>query len=102
MDTSFSNSDTAFYIDLNVKKGDDYFGYGRFYIGDDANMAYELFSNLAGKPDIDREGVLRLDFMEMRKGIPVNIKMLNCTLEQVSKNCRMITKETFKRFSLGI
>ena len=102
MDVAPLNMDTAFFIDLTIKKDEGYLGYGRFYIGDDRQVAIEVFDLLQGTPELDENSVLRLDFMEMKRGVPINIKVLNCTLSQIAENCRIITKETFKRFSLGI
>ena len=44
--------------------------------------------------------VLQMDLMETKNNLPVNIKVLGCTLEEMAENCKTIAKETFKIFTL--
>jgi hypothetical protein len=96
-----TDMDTVFYIDLNIKKGTDFVSYGRFYIGNSSRVAKRVFDSMQGTTDAPEESVIRLDLVEVVKGVPQTIRMMSCTLEQVAENCKAITKETFKRFSLG-
>jgi hypothetical protein len=34
--------------------------------------------------------------METRDDLPVNLKLITCTLEELAENCKLITKEIFK------
>jgi hypothetical protein len=38
--------------------------------------------------------------METKNGLPVNMQMIGCSLEDLAENCKIITKETFKLFNL--
>ena len=44
--------------------------------------------------------ILQIDLMETKNNLPVNIKVIGCTLEQLAENCKIITKEVFKMFVL--
>lgn len=87
---------TAFYIDLSLKTARGPEPYARFFIGDDREKAYEIFSQLSGNTEVTEEDMLYLDLMEMQATLPLNLKTISCTLEQLSLNCRIITKSLFQ------
>jgi hypothetical protein len=89
-----------FYIVLNMKRGKTFEAFGKFFIGNDRDFAYQLFSQLDGNESVRESDVLHMDLMETVDGLPVNIKMINCRLEQLAANCRIITKEIFKARNL--
>ena len=39
--------------------------------------------------------ILYFDFMEMQNGLPTNLDLITCTLNELADNCRIITKELF-------
>ena len=41
-----------------------------------------------------------MDLMEIKNGLPVNLDVMGCTLEDVTDNSRIITKEAFKFYNL--
>lgn len=92
--------ETTFYILLNVKTYAGYETYGKFFIGNDRESALAIWKMLKGNPVVNERTVLSIEFMETVKNVPVNIYMLGCTLEQLTENTKIITKETFKLFSL--
>jgi hypothetical protein len=55
---------------------------------------------LKGTTDIDEKNILHLDLMETRNGLPVNIQMITCTLEELAENCKIITRELFRLYNL--
>jgi flagellar motor switch protein FliM len=87
--------ETTFYIILNIITPNGLQSYARFYIGNDRNMAYQLFSQLKGSADINEKNILYLELMETVENLPVNIRMISCSLNELADNCRMITKEIF-------
>jgi len=91
---------TVFYIILNIKTVDGFERYGQFFIGNDEDFAYALFKKLQGIEDPDEHCALHLDFMETRHGLPLNLKVIGCTLQQLAENCKIITKETFRLLNL--
>lgn len=88
--------ETQFYILLTMKtvKGTETFA--KFFIGNHREWAYTLFQQLKGSEEADENNILFLDFMETKEGLPLNLKMKSCTLDQVVENCKLITKEMFK------
>ena len=92
--------EATYYIVLNIKTANGFESFGKFYIGNDRDFANSLFLKLKGDEEVNESDVLHLDFMETRYNLPVNIKMINCTLDELSENCKIITKEVFKFFNL--
>lgn len=88
--------DTTFYILLSIKTAEGLENYGRFYIGNDRNLACELFATLKGDDDVHENNMLCLELMESVKNLPVNMKMKSCNLRELGENCEIITKEAFK------
>jgi len=92
--------ETAFYILIYIKTVKGFESFGRFYIGDNEELAYQLFKKLKGNEEWVGECILQIDLMETKNSLPVNIKVIGCTLEQLAENCKIITKEVFKMFVL--
>lgn len=92
--------ETKFYINIimNLPHGPECFG--KFYIGTNAHRARTLFSELEGSPDPCDNNVLSVELIEISNGLPVNLKILSCSLIQLGENCKIITKELFKSFHL--
>ena len=92
---------TQFYIELRLKTGAGWESFAKFFIGNDRQKAYALFKKLHGM-EANEKNVLQLDFIESVEGLPVNLKMLSCTLDQLAENCKCITKELFKLKNLEV
>jgi hypothetical protein len=88
--------ETKFYILLSMKTITGPESFGQFFIGNNKAAANAIFRKLKGTPDVDESKVLYLEFMETRDSLPVNLKLIACTLEQLAENCKLITKEIFK------
>jgi hypothetical protein len=67
-----------------------------FYIGNNRDIALSIFTQLEGNDEVGEADILRLDFVEIRNGLPFNMKIKHCTLFQLTSNCRLITREVFK------
>lgn len=93
--------DSHFYIMLNVKTIAGLERYGKFFLGDDQQVAYHLFEQLKGDREVNEKNILYIELMETQNnGLPVNLKLLSCTLDELMFNCRLITKEVFKFYNL--
>lgn len=92
--------ETTFHILLHLKTTDGHENFGRFFIGNDKMLADRIFRQLKGDPDVTDQCGLCVEFVEMHDNLPYNVKMLSCTLDQVAENCRIITKETFRRLAV--
>ena len=42
-----------------------------------------------------------MELREINRNLPFDIKMIHCTLDQLSDNCRLITKSQFKTLNLN-
>lgn len=92
--------DSLFYISLNIKTLSGFDSYATYSLGNDKEKASEIFSQLKGSSDLSNKTVLKMDFTEMREGIPFPLKMLECTFQEVTFNTKIITREIFKNLNL--
>jgi hypothetical protein len=83
---------------LKTGKGPESFA--KFFIGNNRKRASDIFRKLEGMHEFSETNVLYIDFMEMVMGLPVTLDVITCTLDQLAKNCRIITKELFKSENL--
>ncbi len=85
-----------YFISFTFKTSDGTETFARFAIGNNRDAADGIFKKLKGSQMIDEKNVLSLDFFEIERGLPKNLKMLSCTLPQLQENCGIITKELFR------
>lgn len=88
--------ETKFYILLSLRTPRGYADYGPYFLGDDAEAAYALFDELEGSRVLADRAVLHFDLMETINDLPVKIKTICCTLEQLGANCKLIARELFR------
>ena len=88
-----------FFISFTFKTSNGPETFAKFAIGNNRDAAYGIFKRLKGSYTIDEKNVLSLDFFEIEKGLPKNLKMLSCTLPQLQENCGIITKELFRHYN---
>ena len=92
--------ESNFYIVLNIKTADGFESYGKFFIGNDRKTANSIFQKLKGSKKVSEKSILTLDLTETSHGLPLNMQLISCTLEELAENCKTITKETFKFLNL--
>jgi hypothetical protein len=90
----------AYYIDLHLKTPKGFETYGTFRLGNDREKAIAIFSQLEGTEDVSEKSILYMDFTEMTDGVPLPIKVLHCTIDNVAVNTRIITRDVFKNLAL--
>ena len=88
--------DTQFYVRFIMKTANGSNTFGNFFIGNSRMRAKAIFKNLRGNIKVNESDPLQLEFMETRDGIPVNLDVISCTLQELGENCKVITKELFK------
>ncbi|MBL4675381.1 MAG: hypothetical protein JKY70_04130 [Mucilaginibacter sp.] len=88
--------ETQFYILLSLKTQQGFSDYGQFFLGDDGEAAYGLFRQLKGIEQIKDGCLLHIDLMETVNELPVKIKSICCTLEELGANCKLIAREIFR------
>src|SRR5689334_18025092 len=91
---------TTFYIVLNIRTASGFESIGKFCIGNSRKSAAAIFDNLFGSEDVNEKTILTMDLMEIVNELPLSIQMITCSLEQLAENCKIITRETFKRFNV--
>ena len=92
--------DKQYFIELGLKTPDGPETIARFFAGDDCNSARAIFCELQGNRNINDANVIFLSLVETRNGLPVDLDMIGCTLDQLGENCEIITRELFKIYSL--
>jgi hypothetical protein len=92
---------TEYRIALHVRTASGFDTIGEFFIGHDRRAANQLFKTLKGSPDNIENGILFLELREINRGLPLDIQILRCTLEEVAENCKLITKSQFKAINLN-
>jgi len=93
--------ETIFYILINIKTAGGFESVGKFYVGDDRKIAASIFNRLQGTPDVDEKTILTIDLVETVDDLPVNMKMITCTLKELGENCKIIVREGFKLLNLS-
>lgn len=89
--------ETSFYLDICIQTSNGPRRTARFELGNDRTEARQLFQSLKGSPEMDGKGMLYMEFTEIVNGLPLNIEMLTCDLQQLGTNCMLITQELFRR-----
>jgi hypothetical protein len=92
---------TVFYILLNLKTGNGFESFGKFMIGHKRSFAYSLFKKLKGSSEVNEKSILTIELVETVNDLPLNLKIISCTLKDLSENCKLITREIFKATNLG-
>ena len=93
---------SKYYIELNMKTIDGFERFGSFELGSDRGFSLGLFSGLAGRPADDDTGVLHMDLVEKRNGLPMNMQVISCTVEELARNMKYLTRELFKKINLDV
>lgn len=91
---------TNFYIISHFATHEGPRAFARFEIGNDREAAYGLFNQLKGDKEVNDQNMLCMELMETVNELPVNINVLSCTLDELTENFRLITKESFKQHNL--
>ena len=92
----FAAMKTQFYILLSLKTPQGFVGFGEYFFGNDRDAAHELFAQLKGSTVIKENCLLHIDQMETVDGLPVKIKTICCTLDELGANCKLIAREVFR------
>jgi hypothetical protein len=88
---------TQFYILMSLRTSGGFETYGQYFFGDDELTANKLFAVLNGNQDLEGNNPLHIDLMETVNNLPVKVKSISCTIDQLSANVKLITKEIFRQ-----
>jgi len=89
----------TFYIVISLRTPEGFESFGKYNLGNNRKRATTIFRHLKGSPDVT-QSMLTMELEESVNGLPVNLQMLGCTLEEVAYNTKIIVKETFKYLNL--
>jgi len=92
--------ENQFYILLSLKTPKGFENYGQYDLGSDREFASSLFDDLKGGVPADDASCLHMDFMETVGELPVCIKSICCTIDELACNCKVIAKEMFRTYYL--
>ena len=88
-------------IIVNIKTAAGILEVGNFLIGDDDEFARATFSSLKGNNNINDGGILRMDLIETKnQALPLLLESITCSLDQYLENCRIVTRDVFKFFTM--
>lgn len=87
---------TKFYLGINIKCPDGFESIGKFYLGKKREYANAIFGQLQGSRHVDEHSMLTIELVEMVQNLPFNLRPISCSLDEMTANYRMITKELFK------
>jgi len=87
---------TSVYIDISIHTPDGPRRFARFELGPDRDAARDLFKKLKGSPSVDHRDMLYIECMETVNGLPVNLDILTCNLQELGTNSMLITQEIFR------
>ena len=93
-------SHTQFHIILQVMTPGGFEPFGEFLLGTDQQFAENIFQQLKGRADCGYTDLLQIDLVEKGEGLPRQLQMISCCLEDIAENCRIITREIFRYRSL--
>lgn len=87
---------SQFYIILSLKTPAGFIDYGQYFFGNDRQAADELFDQLQGSRIITGQALLHIDLMETVDELPLKIKTIACTLDELAHNTKLIAREIFR------
>jgi len=92
--------ETQYFITINIRMPEGMLEIGRFLIGNVHSLVVDTFDSLNGSADISKS-ILRVDLIKMQQDeLPLCLKSIGCTLDEYVENCRIITRDAFKFFTL--
>ena len=91
---------SEFHIILSIKTPKSMEDFARFLLGNNRHSAESIFNKLTGRTEVNDKDVLYINLIETKEGLPFNLYMITCTLNELAENCRIITKEVFKSSAL--
>jgi len=96
-----SDMDTIYTIVISIRTLQGMQEIGTFFLGAQVDFALGVFGNLKGALISEEDALIRIDLEMKEEGIlPVRLKSISCTLNQYAENCKIITRDIFKHFTL--
>lgn len=93
-------TETTFYIVLCMRTVKGFETFSKFFVGNDRDFALSIFSKLRGDRNVNEKNILHVKLMETKYKLPISIKTLSCSLEELGENSKIIVREIFKHTNL--
>jgi hypothetical protein len=90
----------TFSILISLRTPGGFESFGKYNLGNNRKRATAIFRQLKGSYDVDLKTMLTMELEETINGLPVNLQVLACTLEELAHNTKIIAKETFRFLDL--
>lgn len=74
---------------------------GEFLLDTSRTDVYRLFRSLKGNVIQVQEGILVMELTSIVRGLPMDIQMLSCSLDELGENCKLITKFLFSQIKVA-
>jgi len=91
----------SFHIHIYLKTAGGFEKIGSFDLGTDKGFANDLFHLMEGRDPRPDEDLLHIDLVERLHGLPLNIRAIGCTVDELARNVKTITREIFKVLNLN-
>ena len=93
--------DTIYTVVISIRTLQGMQEIGTFFLGTEVDFANSVFDSLKGDLTSKDDVLIRVDLEKKEEGIlPVRMKSISCTLNQYAENCKIITRDIFKFFTL--
>jgi hypothetical protein len=92
--------ETQYYTVIKMKVLDAVIESGRFLMGDDMEFAADLYGKLSGNLDPESQFMLHMELRAESENMRETLQSKGCSLEELTENCRLITREMFKLLNL--
>ena len=92
--------ETQYYTVVKMKVLDAVIESGRFLMGDDLEFATDLYGRLSGDLIPGSQFMLRMELTAASENMQETLESKGCSLEELTENCRLITREMFKFLNL--
>jgi len=89
-----------YYINISIQTPEGPKRLARFDLGSDRDAATHLFKRLKGSSTLNPKDLLFIEFMETINGLPMNVDMLTCDLQELGTNAMLITQDVFRLLNL--
>ena len=92
--------DEVFNITVDMKVAAGYIEYCRFFVNTGIQAAQDTFEQLPGLPYANNDLPLRLSLVRSGSLPDEILSTKYCTLDELGRACRLITRELFKYYNL--
>lgn len=92
-------TEKTYEVKLNLKSPFGWITFGCFQLGNQKSEAELTFKSLAGQPGAHNLA-LKLELVEHNAATALFLESKECTLDEISENARLLTRDAFKYFTL--